>query len=162
MKILFLHGLDTELTADKRAVLSQFGEVIAPTIDYRADAHIIKTLEKQYSSSKIDVIIGSSMGGFAAYYLSLILDTPCLTFNPALPYRSVKQEVPSAVSERGKYLQVVLGIQDETIKSKDTMKFLREVLARDTHARVHIINQLAHRIPLEIFETEANLFFNMQ
>ena len=162
MKILFLHGLDTELTPDKRQVLSQFGEVIAPKIDYRADSNIIQTLEKQYSSSKVDVIIGSSMGGFAAYYLSMILDTPCLVFNPALPYRSLKQEVPVLDTERRKYLQVVLGIQDETIKSKDTMKFLREVLAKDTNARMHLINQLAHRIPLEIFETEANLFFNMQ
>lgn len=162
MKILFLHGLDTELTADKRAVLSQFGEVISPSIDYRANMQVIQSLEKQYSSSNIGAVIGSSMGGFAGFYLSLLLDTPCLTFNPALPYRSVKQEVPSISLDRRKYLQVVLGIQDEIIKSKDTMKFLRETLAKDTNARVHIINQLAHRIPLDIFETEVNLFFNMQ
>ena len=35
MKILYLHGLDSYLQDDRRAVLTPYGEIFAPTIDYR-------------------------------------------------------------------------------------------------------------------------------
>lgn len=34
-KILYLHGLDSTLQDDRRAVLAPYGEIVAPVLDYR-------------------------------------------------------------------------------------------------------------------------------
>jgi predicted esterase YcpF (UPF0227 family) len=161
MRILFLHGLEGELSEEKRALLSEYGDVFSPKMDYRSDSSMIETLAERFGRETIDVVIGSSMGGFAGYYLSRLLSTPCLAFNPALPYRSVVQYVPAALSARQHYLQVVLGSQDNVIIADDTLNFLNRNQLIAENARVHLISDLAHRIPVTIFDQETKIFFNI-
>ena len=82
MKILYLHGLDSYLQDDRRAVLTPYGEIFAPTIDYRNAPNLFAELQKEYA--EVDVLIGSSLGGLIVYYLAQKLGKPCLLFNPAL------------------------------------------------------------------------------
>ena len=56
MKILYLHGLDSFLQDDRRAVLSPYGEILAPTIDYRNAPNLFTELQTKYASA--DVLIG--------------------------------------------------------------------------------------------------------
>jgi len=160
MKILYLHGLDGSLSDDKRSALEKYGKVIGPDINYRATPNTIIEIHDKYQAENIDFVIGNSMGGLAAYYISLKYEKPCLIFNPALPYTSVSQNIPANLDKRKQFLQVVLGRQDDVIKLHDNLKFLEMNIGLDIDASVHIINTVGHRIPIEIFEAEIKLFFD--
>src|SRR5690606_4019373 len=102
----------------------------------------------------INAIIGSSMGGFVGYYIADALQRPALLFNPALAYRSVPQEIPAIEKNFPKLKHIILGAKDETIDPKDTLHFLAEKLDVDEFS-IKIRQDLAHRIPEEIFREEV-------
>lgn len=160
MTILYLHGLDSNLSNEKKQILQQFGPVIAPDLDYRVNPNMIETLFNEYANQNIDLVIGSSMGGFAGFYLSKLLQNPALLFNPALPYRtSVLQNIPIIKDEHRHLLQIVIGNQDDIIQAVDNLDFIMKLLPSKNDFRLHLINELGHGIPADIFESEVNLFF---
>lgn len=160
-KILYLHGLEGHLSDEKRKILEKYANVTSPKLDYRANNEMIQFLVNEYSNKNIDIIIGSSMGGFAGYYVSLIMNKPSLLFNPALPYRtSVKQIIPKTKIIRKKFSHIVIGRQDPIIKAVDNLDFLIKNTSPDDNIRINIINSLEHRIPIEIFKQEVKLFFD--
>ena len=76
MNILYLHGLNGSLSDEKRTILEEYGTVYSPAIDYESDVNSIENLRRQFVDGKIDVVMGSSMGGFAGYYLSIAFKNP--------------------------------------------------------------------------------------
>lgn len=158
MNILYLHGLDSSLNTDKRAILEEFGTVFSPQIDYRNDERSIESLIKLYNDKNIDFIIGSSMGGFAAYYIANKFQLPALLFNPALAYRSIHQEIPDIKNPISNLKHLVLGAKDEVIDPKSTLQFLSNSIEIDNY-NIKIRQDLQHRIPEEIFEVEVKAFF---
>ena len=89
-KILYLHGLDSHLTDEKRKILENHFEVVAPQINYRENITLFQELSEILTTNKdIEAVIGSSMGGCFSYYLSLYHTLPGLLFNPALVYTSI-------------------------------------------------------------------------
>lgn len=159
MKILYLHGLDGSLSDEKRLAMSKYGEVFGPQIDYRATEDVFNSLIGTYAKENVDVVIGNSLGGLAAYYISLVFHTPCLIYNPALTYSSSIPRIPRAEFGRDKYLQVVLGKQDDVIKAGDNLLFLENNLDKHVNYTVHILNAVGHHIPIREFERELNFFF---
>ncbi len=159
MKILFLHGLESKLNVDKRKVLEEFGKVLAPDINYSGDNKIIDSLFKKYEDQEIDIIIGSSMGGFTGFYLASKLRVAALLFNPALPYRSVVQEIPDSKASFYKPIHIILGMHDPIIKYSDTKDFLR-VNDYEYDVKVSLRTDLEHRIPFAIFDEEIRRFFD--
>lgn len=159
MNILYLHGLDGSLSNEKRKILEKFGSVIGPQLCYRNENRIVDFLYKEYKDSNIDVIIGSSMGGYSGYFLSLKMNLPGLFFNPALPYRNVVQFVPKIQILRKKYVKIVIGRKDDIILANDNLNFLMNTLNDDDNVKISIINKLEHRIPADIFEKEIEIFF---
>src|SRR5690554_3670358 len=112
MKILYLHGLNGNLSPEKREILEHYGEVFSPSIDYEADSESIASLMASFNSHDINVVIGSSMGGFAGYYISNAFQLPALLFNPALAARSVAQNIPEIKNETSVFKHIVLGTKD--------------------------------------------------
>lgn len=161
MKILYLHGLDGSLSQEKKDALLKYGEVFGPQIDYRSSENVFNNLVAEYSKQHIDVVIGNSAGGLAAYYISLVYHTPCLIFNPALPYSSIVQHLPDNLPPRAKYLQVVLGQKDDVVKAKDNLMFLEKNMEPNFHYNTHILNNVAHQIPIFDFENELSSFFHV-
>ncbi|MEO8233809.1 MAG: YqiA/YcfP family alpha/beta fold hydrolase [Flavobacterium sp.] len=160
MNILYLQGLDSNLSIEKKEVLEPFGNIIAPDLDYRANPNMIETLYTEYKNQNINFIIGSSMGGFAGFYLSKLLQTPALLFNPALPYRTpILQNIPMINNDYNHLLQIVIGNQDDVILAKDNLDFIMKLLPLKNDFRLHLINELGHGIPVATFESEVNLFF---
>jgi predicted esterase YcpF (UPF0227 family) len=43
MTVLYLHGLDSNLSTEKANQLQQFGTIIAPDLNYRANPFMIET-----------------------------------------------------------------------------------------------------------------------
>lgn len=121
---------------------------------------MIKTLYNEYKNQDINAIIGSSMGGFAGFYLTQLMQIPALLFNPALPYRtSVLQNIPSIKKENNHLLQIAIGNQDDVILAKDNLEFITKLFPVKCDFRLHLINELGHGIPIDIFENEVDLFF---
>lgn len=160
MNILYFHGLDGSLNEEKRKALETYGVVFAPQIDYRASSRIIEDLIESYQNEKIDVVIGSSMGGLAAYYASLAFKTSCLIFNPALPYNSLAIKISKTPIIRTRYLQVVIGQQDNVIRADDNLKFFEKQSYSNLQTAIHVISSLGHQIPIREFKLELSSFFS--
>lgn len=159
MNILYIHGLNGSLSPEKQAILERYGKVQAPTIDYENMSDSIKWLHERYKNMQLDVIIGSSMGGFASYHLSKLMLRPALVFNPALAYRSVFQNTPKTPETNGSTISVVLGAKDSVIDPKSTLDYLGDSLKQPQDYNIRIRHNLEHRIPVNVFAEETISFF---
>ncbi len=157
MNLLYLHGLDSKLSPEKKAILEKFGTVHAPDLNYYTNPNAIETILKAVKGEQIDVVMGSSMGGFAAYHVANALEKPAMMFNPALVERSVTQHIPP--TENVNRLQhIVLGQVDEVVSPFDTLDFLKGQFNPVTHVHIHLVPGLGHNIPVEFFEKEVGAF----
>lgn len=159
MNILYLHGLESKLSLAKRKVLEQFGSVFAPNLDYFNEENTIALLFQEYKNQKIDVIIGSSIGGFAGFYLAQLLQKPAFLFNPALKERSVPQIIPSEENFLSTELTLLLGKKDDVVPNEKTLNFLSDY---QTESKIEMLfdENLAHGIPLNIFESRLKTYLN--
>lgn len=160
MNILYIYGLDSKLSPEKKKVLQQYGRVLTPDIDYYTNADSISGILKQMRDENIDAVIGSSMGGFAGFYISTILKVPALLFNPALEKRSVDQHVPKVEFIERTNKKFLLGAIDDVIDPGDTLRFLAGCYNANTNFHIHIMPGLTHNIPVDIFSNEVEAFFN--
>lgn len=154
MRILYLHGLESKLSAEKRLILEDFGEVVAPDLDYFVDENCISLVYEKYKNEKFDVIIGSSMGGFAGFYLSQMMNKPAFLFNPALKERSVFQEIPNGNFHKTK-ITILLGAKDDVVPNEKTFSFL-ENYKTDSQITILINQEMAHGVPISVFKNELS------
>ena len=160
MNILYLHGLESKLSEEKRKVLEPFGTIIAPDMDYYANPKMFQWLYETYKNEEIDCIIGSSMGGFMGYYLAMAFNCKSLLFNPALSQRSVLQEIPENLKPKDKTsYQLVLGWDDTVVLAKDTVNFIKQNGFSNVNYAIELAPNLAHRIPVEVFKGRVECFF---
>ncbi len=161
MNILYIHGLDSKLSAEKKAILEGFGEVYAPDLDFYTNENAIETIVDYYPDLEIDIVMGSSMGGFAGYYVANILDKPALLFNPALEKRTVEQGIPGrAAKKNNKFKHIVIGQIDEVVRPQDTLNFMMRNFNPETDLHLHLVPGLGHNIPVPFFEKEVKAFFS--
>lgn len=157
--ILYFHGLDSSLSDEKRNILNPFGNVIAPTFNYR-DPKVLLGITDLFDDLDIEttVVIGSSFGGYLANVFSVSYDMPCLLFNPALAYRSVDLALEMPLDKDILNLSfVVLGKQDEVIHYEDSLNFISQHFKGPK--QVVIEEHMGHRVPVDIFEKYTRQFF---
>ena len=159
MNILYIHGLNGSLSPEKRDILETYGTVFSPAIDFENSPNSISELIKTYQDQDINVVIGSSMGGFAGYYVSNAFQRPALLFNPALEKRPVNQIILDLPQQKSNLKHIILGTSDDVVNPKDTFKFLAETIAFNPEYNIHLRHDLAHRIPIDIFKEEVASFF---
>ncbi len=85
LKILFLHGFSSCGRGNKSKMLkAYFGEggVVAQNLPY-SPLEAIATLEKLIESENIDLLVGSSLGGFYATYLAEKYRLKAVLLNPS-------------------------------------------------------------------------------
>lgn len=152
LRIAFLHGLESPHISDKTEFLNkEFSFVYAPQMDYH-DPNLFEKTLKEIQENKIDLIVGSSMGGWFAYCLSTITNIPTLLFNPALHSRSFNPQISI-----GSFLPeqtLVLGIHDDLIKPADTVDYLAE---KKIKGQI-FLEENGHRTPIDIFMKYVNNF----
>jgi esterase/lipase len=158
-KTLYIHGLDGFLSDEKRTILSKYTQVVAPIMEFRANPGAYYDLLSIAKEEKVDIIIGTNMGGCMAYHLSLHLNVPALLFNPALPFRSVGIDLPAQDKVRSSYLRVIIGGQDDIIDPIQNVAWLATHEKGDMDIRWR--NTLGHRIPTDVFEEEVGGFYGM-
>lgn len=162
--ILYYHGLNSQLSPEKKLILERFGNVVAPLIDYQAIGNIGNAIEKYADEliNGIDVIVGSSMGGLTGYHVAQKYNVPSLLFNPAFYHNSVgwvKDSVAGSDNNRTAVAYMVLGKKDDVILYKPNLKFI------ETHIhepkRIITENDMGHQIPLNLFEKHIEEFFTV-
>jgi len=96
LKILFLHGFSSCGKGNKSKMLkAYFGEsgVIALNLPY-SPYEAIEKLEKLIKSEKIDLLVGSSLGGFYATYLAEKHRLKAVLLNPSTqPWKTLSPYV---------------------------------------------------------------------
>ena len=155
-KVLYLHGLESGQGGPKVDYLADNCYVHAPEMDYtRKD--IFPYLIQMMEDFDPDLIIGSSMGGYAAYMLSGFYGTPIIAFNPALHSRKFNPKFPNKVQTcyPGK-TKIILGEEDTVIDPNTTKKMIKDMtLNSPQNIKTEIVEGMGHRIPLDIFITKT-------
>ena len=149
MKVAFFHGLESPARSFKNECMEDiFGaeNVYAPAMDYRSPQMFDEVIY-HLKHNPVDYLIGSSMGGWFAYKLSTLLDTPTLLFNPATNGRSFSPTVYSGGDITAQ--RIVLGKNDNVVDPLETIDFFNEKF--DAGVKFYL-EDMEHRIPDEIFE----------
>ena len=145
-KIIYLHGLESDLGGPKVSFLAEKGTVYAPAMNYESlDLHeFILTLGMP------DLIIGSSVGGYVADIIGSILGVDVLLFNPALHSRSIDFDFDNDTPYGGENYKrtIILGTEDDVINPKITKKLRPHF---DNSAKFEEIEGMGHRTPLDVF-----------
>jgi len=158
MRIIYLHGWDGKRDEIKRKILSKFGdEVDYPHINYKSSKNIINLFADKLRQPET-IIIGTSFGGYIAYYASSYSDTPALMINPTLFFKNGGELRPDCNGQSIKDKHFIVSAKDEIIDVKKTLKFFNEIKV-DT-SNVKIFEDLGHEIPIEVFDSIFSEFRN--
>ena len=147
--VVYFHGLESDNGGPKyKFLLDRYGEVYAPKMDYRGNRNLFHDTYEQLKNQKIDIISGSSMGGYFAYYMAKKLGVESILFNPALPYRTMEPSVDTS-GKRTPQQHIILGHEDDVIIPEDTIAWLEKHETRTDYG-IEWGNH-GHRTPLSVF-----------
>ena len=151
-KVLYLHGLESPQGGEKVEFLATKCLIHAPEMDYTRDG-IFSTLIETVEKLQPDLIIGSSMGGYAAYVLGGLYKIPVLAFNPALHSRSFDPNFPKFTNfHHPDTMTIVLGEEDNLIQGVKTKEWLKDhIKDRTVNYNIESISKMGHRVPLNVF-----------
>jgi predicted acylesterase/phospholipase RssA len=157
-KVLYLHGLESKQGGKKVDFLANEFCVHSPTMDYK-NPMVQNELEFIMRQFDPDIIIGSSMGGYAADILAQKYGKPAILFNPALHNRSFEPAIEPLVAGEEADLQdrkiVILGKNDEVIPP-----YITKIMLENNRNYEVIIEEMGHRTPLNIFIDTINNYKN--
>jgi esterase/lipase len=151
MKVAFFHGLDSEPISEKNYSLRIFDEVYDPKMDYRNDTDLFNNVLSHLKQNPVDLLIGSSMGGYFAYCLSTHLGVRTLLFNPAVHSRPIEPIV--SMGDLKSNNLIVLGTEDTVIKPQPTVEFFKSV-----GDSTIMFENMGHLIPIDIFKKYISLY----
>ena len=157
-KVLYLHGLESNQGGKKVDFLANEFCVHAPAMDY-TNPMIQNELEFIMRQFNPDLIIGSSMGGYAADVLATKYGKPAILFNPALHNRGFEPAIQPLVDGEEADLQekkvVVLGKEDKVIPP-----YITKIMLENNFNYKIVIEEMAHQVPLPIFIDIVNKYKN--
>ena len=154
IKILYLHGIGATPESDNVSILKRDDvAIISPYFDYEK-GYVFDFISKEIIEKQgIRAVVGHSLGGYLAYYLSNKYKIPCLMFNPAF---DSLHPIPNDVKELPPYYEqtAIVGSEDEDVPTKNQLEFLEK-----TKAKI-IIEKIDHDIPNDIKVKYFNEFIN--
>jgi len=154
MKALYIHGFQSTPVKTKIDILKKyFDGVIAPLIDWEDKedrVNLFQDLSKIIEKQGITHIIGSSMGGQMAFFLSTYLNKNGLCFNPAFGHVYNDFEFRINKDFTGKIL-IDLGKSDDIVSPAETVKFIQNSVFNDDDIYIEYLN-IGHTIDTDTFE----------
>lgn len=153
-KAIYLHGLNSYPIPEKVSMLEEAGfEVYAPDLDFRNNSNLFHELKNDILEQDIRFLVGSSLGGYTAFWLAEDLGLPCLLFNPAMTYVDHDNEyVPEIEIGKCPARFVVIGAYDDVIDPQENLRFFRDVDYGDCYQRLIVCEWLGHQIDFQSFE----------
>ncbi len=173
MKILNIHGYKGSAENSAFSALKATdAEIISPQLDYDKEnpEKLLEKLGKMIVENAVEIIVGTSLGGFFALALSVRTGLPVILINPCLmpfvviPRLDYKGDVRDFIRIFGEFadadknkMYAIVGGEDEIIDSHDfTLHFIpnHEVVPEGKHSGVTL--NLDEKIPriLKILQSE--------
>ncbi len=153
-KLLYLHGLGGRNFGEKIEYLKTLYDVIAPKIDYDNRSKCYSKMQELIDRENIDEIMGSSLGGFLAYYLSINNNIKSTLLNPALAHsKDISSWGIKDNSINKPSMTFILGKNDDVVSNKSTMNFISEVYKSTCSV---LVDKHGHTTPLEILKKYIN------
>tara|TARA_B110000503_G_scaffold125384_1_gene192909 strand:+ start:1569 stop:2156 length:588 start_codon:yes stop_codon:yes gene_type:complete len=173
MNILYLHGFGSRFsgTSPKCKLLSEIGTVYGCDIDYTKHRGIIKENIETYilnqfrMGNEIDMIIGTSMGGYMANVVGVSLGLPFVMINPSIsPYTSLCKRVGTHTDFYGNQYTLEQEVVD-SYKTFDTPSiggcgFV--ILDRDDELFDYTVTQKSLKYRTKIFDGGSHRFDHME
>jgi len=150
MRIVYFHGWNGIFDENRAKILAKFGdEVYYPNINYQIDRNLINMYYSDLSNGNPTLIVGSSLGGYLAHYVSNLMRCPSLIMNPSF-FMKNGAELRSGISCMECFdKQIIISGKDNEIDVKRVLKFLKE---SGYDSQINLCRDLGHHIPLDIFE----------
>jgi hypothetical protein len=145
-RVAFFHGLESEPRSEKNTALEHvYGHVYAPPMDYE-NPRLFDMVLADVKKQNIDLLIGSSMGGWFAYCISTITGIPTLLFNPAFNGRTLEPRVKigSIPTEHN----IVLGKRDTVVNPEKSIDWFSK---NGVGTANYNWESIEHRIPIDTF-----------
>lgn len=154
MKVAFFHGLESDPQSDKNIALGKkFDFVYEPPMNYY-EAGLFNKVLQEVKKNKIDLLIGSSMGGWFAYAISTHTGIPTLLFNPAVQGRSMaKMDPVVTLGSQSANHTIVFGSKDDVIIPEDSVMWFKQ---NGIGSLNYNWESNGHRTPLAIFKKWIN------
>ena len=148
-KILYLHGLDGELNDDYKEILNKLGvDYVGLSLDYRT-----QNVWDMISDLDVDGVIGHSLGGYMAFYLSNYKEIPALLLMPSFDEPDTQlQDIPEEVLELPDFEKKIalIATEDESVDIQ---------LQRDSLEDIEIFEEeMNHDLTVHIFKKYTKLF----
>jgi len=161
-KLLYIHGLHSNANPEKIKILEGFGiKTIAPFIDYEKEkGEVYPRIKSIAQHENIDLIIGSSMGGFIGYWLGKELKKPSLLFNPALYFKSLSSYIPNLNHSESTPIYACLGEKDERVNPQEVAAYLNKNEAKSKQLKIIMASWLHHTIDLQTFKSITAWFLS--
>lgn len=145
MKITYIHGLESDPIGPKSTWLNDKFDTYIPSVNYKDPSSFERILNKCKGSS---LIIGSSMGGYFAYLISLHLGIPTLLFNPAVIGRTINPIVEEPNKPKRAKHSIYLGKKDNVINGSLVKKWFSN---NGTGSFVYNKYDGEHRVDYDVF-----------
>lgn len=155
--IIYFHGLESPSGGPKYKFLKErYGDVYAPKMEYSKYKNtLFNDIYEQIKNKKIDIISGSSMGGFFAYYMAKKLGSNTILFNPGLHSRTFTPSVDIS-GTKVPFHDVILGEKDDVILPDKTIVWLQENEKKGNY-KIHW-GKNGHRTPYQLFKSTFKKF----
>jgi len=149
MNIVYLHGLMSSNQSPKVDWLKNKNTVFNPYLNYKEDTEtLFSDLKTICEENKIDLIIGSSMGGYLGFHLSNKYNIPNLLFNPSLEKNKMVKPKVEEIKNSHVLHTLVLGRNDDVVIPSHTIGFMEN---GDFNYRV-TLEENGHRTPIELLK----------
>ncbi|NPD47153.1 MULTISPECIES: YqiA/YcfP family alpha/beta fold hydrolase [unclassified Lentimicrobium] len=160
MKALYIHGLHSNPNPDKIKILEEAElEIIAPFIDYdKEQGAVYERIKAIAVEEQVEVLIGSSMGGFIGFWLAKDLQLAALLYNPALYFVSLQPFIPKLKSMSNPPLFFCLGEKDERVNPKEVKNYLANINPSAENIKIVNASWLEHGIDLTTFRSMTAWF----
>ena len=147
--ILYLHGLDGEFDKEYKKILNDLDvNCIGLSLDYRQE-----NIWDIISKKNIDGVIGHSLGGYMAYYLSNEKEIPALLLMPSFDKADIKlQDIPKDVLNLPNYKEKIalIGTKDDAVNAKLQKENLENVKIYE--------EEINHDLSIHIFKKYVKIF----
>lgn len=185
--ILYVHGFGSryDQTNEKVLALSELGEVHGIDIDYSVPHDVIVSILKEtIQDNEIDLIVGTSFGGFWAAEIGSSLGIPFVAINPVIhpviqmsnrigsgttyygePYtitQATADSYPETIATNGAGL-VLLDEADDVLPAAPTMDMLDScyeviIFEGGNHRFAHIAESIEH---IQRFANSADFIYSL-
>jgi hypothetical protein len=160
MKIVYIQDKDEKaINSDKLKILSMFGdEIFIPKV-YYYEKNMIHGLYNELSGGNDlnYLLVGDYFGGYAAFYISNLMQCPALVFNPTFFYKN-GGELKSEFTGQCHHKKIILSAKHPILDTKRTFKYLKEV---GYDNKIKVFEHETPEIPMEIYRGVFGDFYEM-